>query len=41
MVVIIQGSVKDREWSEKIAKYLDKLSVSNKIYTASAHKAPE
>lgn len=41
MVIIIQGSVKDRDWSDSIAKYLDKFSVNYKIFTASAHKTPE
>lgn len=41
MVIIIQGSAKDNEWSAKIIKILTKLSVPYRIYTASAHKTPE
>lgn len=41
MVIILQGSYKDLEWSKKISKNLGNLNIKSKIYTASAHKTPE
>lgn len=41
MVIIIKGSVKDSDWSSKIAAELSKFKVKFKIYTASAHKTPD
>ncbi len=41
MVIIIIGSIKDREWAIKISQSLSNFGIKHRLHIASAHKTPE
>lgn len=41
MVILILGSISDRQWASEIEKYLQQFKLTYKIHISSAHKTPE